>query len=77
MELIKKYNNKTITSKLSGKFVRFTSDCSFFPNFDVKGKVMKCDYSKSGNLIFNVKIKSGKYITVDSNMHNLRFEILS
>ena len=76
MQLVKKYTYTQITSKLSGKTVHFTSDCTLFPNFDVVGKVMSCVYSKSGNLLFSVKLKSGRYITVDSKMSNLKFEII-
>lgn len=76
MELVKKYSYTQIANKVNGNNVHFTSDCTLFPNFDITGRVMSCVYAKNGNMLFSVKLKSGRYITVDSKMSNLRFEII-
>lgn len=77
MEKVSKYSNAAITSKLNGKRVHFTSDCSLFPNFDVIGKVISCTYSRNKtNVLFITKLESGRTLTIDSKMSNLKFELL-
>lgn len=66
----------SLRDKIVGKTVRFKSDCEFFPNFDVTGKVTNITLRPNESLIY-VKTKSGKNITVGSNMKNLTCEILS
>ena len=61
-------------SLLTGKTVNFKSDCEFFPNFDVTGKVYKIERRIDETIIY-VKTKSGKNITIGSNMKNLSYEI--
>lgn len=62
--------------KLSGKKVHFTSDCEFFPNFNVTGRVIGS--SINGNeYVFKVKTLKGKIIDIGSNMRNLKYEIKS
>ncbi len=76
MELVSKYSFRQIITKIIGKNVQFTSDCEFFPNFNVIGKVL--NYKLRGNeIIFKLKVKnSGKIIDVGSNMKNLQFKII-
>ena len=40
-----------------GKNVHFTSDCEFFPNFDVVIKVQKIYFAKNNEIIFEGKTK--------------------
>lgn len=60
---------------IMGKTVNFKSDCEFFPNFDVTGKVYKIERRINETIIY-VKTKSGKNITIGSNMKNLSYEII-
>ncbi len=55
--------------------VRFTSDCEFFPNFDVTCKVLTIAYNGS-EYIFKVKIDK-KEIEIGANMKNLRYKIIN
>lgn len=73
MLVVSKLSYSKLSELTLGKTVRFVSDCEFFPNFDVTGKVI--DLSLSGSeYIFTVKTK-GKKISIGSNMKNLRIEI--
>ena len=58
-----------------GKNVHFTSDCEFFPNFDVVIKINDI-YIKNTEIIFKGKTKTNKMLMIGSNMHNLQFEIV-
>ena len=40
MKLVSKYTYSALTKILLGRTVRFTSDCEFFPKFDVTGKIV-------------------------------------
>lgn len=62
--------------KLSGKKVHFKSDCEFFPNFDVTGRIIGTEI-KGTELVFKLKTIKGKIISVGSNMLNLRYELVS
>ena len=73
MELAKKYSYIQLIKTLVGKKVHFTSDCEFFPNFNVTGKVISY-YIKGSEVIFKTKI-GNKTIDVGSNMKNLKYEI--
>ena len=76
MESIKKYSHRQIILKLIGKNVHFTSDCEFFPNFNIIGKVISY-YLKGNEIILKTKIKnSNKIMDIGSNMKNLQFEII-
>lgn len=76
MELVNKYSHRQIILKLIGKNVHFISDCEFFPNFNVIGKVISY-YLKGNEIIFKTKIKnSSKIMDIGSNMKNLQFEIV-
>ena len=70
-----KYSFEQLQTLLIGKEVNFKSDCQFFPNFNVTGKVEQIKYASNGELIIIVKIKN-KSITIGSNMHNLSFSIV-
>lgn len=63
-------------SKLVGEKLHFKSDCEFFPNFDVKVKLLNFNI-KNSEFIFNCKVLSNKKkLTIGSNMKNLRYEII-
>lgn len=58
------------------KKVHFTSDCEFFPNFDVNVYVYDI-YLRVDEIIFETKnISNGKKLTIGSNMKNLQFELI-
>ena len=69
------YSQTWLMKTLISKKIRFTSDCEFFPNFDVKGKILSC-HIKSNELIFKMKTTNGKIIEIGSNMKNLKFEFI-
>lgn len=63
-----------LISMIVGKTVHMTSDCEFFPNFDIKGKVLSWSMHNT-EVIFKVKIPGRtKPLSVGSNMKNLAFE---
>lgn len=72
MKLVKNLSYIQIQNELLGKTARFKSDCEFFPNFDVIGKVIKC-YVINGETILDVITNKGKQIKIGSKMKNLRF----
>lgn len=75
MELVKNYLIDELINILIGRTVHFKSDCEFFPNFDVTGKVLS--YKLYNNeLLFKIKLPNGKLIDVGSNMKKLSFEII-
>jgi hypothetical protein len=53
--------------------VHFTSDCEFFPNFDVTCKVLTIAYNGSEH-IFKVQVDN-KEIEIGANMKNLKYEL--
>ena len=75
MKIVKKYTYETLTTMCLGKQVHFTSDCEFFPDFDIKCKVLQMKM-ENGEIHFTCKLSNGKTIPVGSNMHNLQFEVL-
>lgn len=63
--------------KLVNHNVNFKSDCIFFPNFNVTGKVNTIKINKSGNAIINITENTKhKQLDIDSNMSNLSYEII-
>ena len=74
MELANRYSFIQLIKKLVGQKVNFTSDCEFFPNFNVTGKVISY-YIKGNEVIFKTKV-SNKTIDIGSNMKNLKFKII-
>lgn len=75
MKSIKLYSYTWLMKSLVNKKVRFTSDCEFFPNFDVKGKILE-SHIKGTELIFKLKVSPTKTIDIGTNMKNLKFEII-
>jgi len=75
MKRVKTYPFKKLILDLVGKNVHFTSDCEFFPNFNVKGKVISY-YIRTDEIVFKLKTNYGKTIDVGSNMKNLKFEFI-
>ena len=76
MESIKNYTYENLCKILIGHKVRFKSDCEFFPNFDVKGRVLEINIGKNNEYLIKVKTISGKIISIGSNMSNLQFVTL-
>ena len=74
MELISKYSYIWICNNLMNKKIHFISDCEFFPNCNVTGKVISY-YIKGSETIFKTKV-GNKTIDIGSNMKNLSFEII-
>ena len=75
MKNVKKYTYETLTTMCLGKQIHFTSDCDFFPDFDIKCQVLQMKM-ESNEILFTCKLSNGKTITVGSNMRNLQFEVL-
>ena len=74
MTSIKEYLYIDLCRLLIGKKVQFKSDCEFFPNFDVTGKVESIT-PKQNELLISI-IRNGKKYTIGSNMKNLTFKIV-
>ena len=76
MEKISLYSYIDIYRLLFHKKVHFTSDCEFFPNFDIKAYVYDI-YLRDNEIMFETKnISNDKKLTIGSNMKNLKFEII-
>jgi hypothetical protein len=61
---------------LTGRMVRFTSDCELFRNFDVTGRVLRV-YVNGTETVFDLKVRGhARTITVGSNMRNLMYDVL-
>ena len=75
MESVNKYSFSQLYKKLFGKNIHVTSDCEFFPNFDVVIKVNDI-YINRNEIIFKGKTKNNKILTIGANMSNLMFEIV-
>ena len=70
MNPIKNYGYNILNNMLLGKIVQFISDCEFFPNFNVTGKVISMTM-KNGETIINViENKTNKHLSIGSNMKN-------
>ena len=74
MNLISKYTYSELCNQLIGKIVNFKSDCQFFPNFDVTGKVLSITISKNNEYIIKI-LRNGKTYDIGSNMKNLNFTL--
>ena len=72
MNLVSKYSYTELCSQLIGKIVNFKSDCQFFPNFDVTGKVIAIDIAKNNEYLIKL-LRNGKVYDIGSNMRNLNF----
>jgi len=76
MKSVKNYSFTNLIKELVGQKVHFTSNCEFFPNFNVKGKVISYKIHQN-ELLFKLKTyPSNKVIDVGSNMKNLKYEII-
>lgn len=75
MKLVKKYPFKNLILDFVGKNIHFTSDCEFFPNFNVKGKIISY-YFRTNEIVFKLKTSYGKTIDVGTNMKNLKYEFI-
>ena len=75
MQLLSNLTYQNIIDLLYNKKVHFKSDCEFFPEFDVTGKIISTRIQNS-EIIITFKTDVGKTIDIGSNMKNLRFEIL-
>lgn len=77
LDFVKEYSYDQLKDKLINKKVHFTSNCQFFPNFDVICIVLSIKYAKGSNeLLFDTITTNNKKLTIGSNMHNLKFEII-
>ena len=72
---IKGLSFSQLQQRLVGNRVRFKSDCTFFPNFDVIGKVIKIT-NLGVEIIIEILTKDRKQMKIGSNMKNLRYEIM-
>lgn len=76
MEPVKNFTFDILYKKIFGNNTHFTSDCEFFPNFDVIIKVQKIYFAKNNEIIFEGKTKTKKILKIGGNMKNLQFELL-
>ena len=72
MNLVSKYSYTELCNQLIGKIVNFKSDCQFFPNFDITGKVLTIDITKNNEYLIKL-LRNGKVYDIGSNMRNLNF----
>ena len=77
MEKILKYSYKDLCNLLIGKNVNFTSDCQFFPNFNITGYVISINIVSNNEFLIHIKKSNGKYYDIGSHMHNLSFNIVN
>jgi hypothetical protein len=71
---IKDKNIFWLNENLLGKKGTFTSDCQFFPNFNVYCKIKSIEI-KNGEILFQViAYPKNKNLTIGGNMSNLIFE---
>lgn len=54
------------------KSFEFKSDCEFFPNFNVIGRITKVEINNNEYLISVATKPTGKIIKIGSNMKNLK-----
>lgn len=59
------------------KTFEFTSDCEFFPNFNVIGKITKVDINNKEYIISVSTKPTGKLIKIGSNMKNLKMKVIN
>jgi hypothetical protein len=76
MEYVKRYNTNNLIKTLLGNNIHFISDCMLFPKQGISGKIIEYRISATGEIIFKVKVKSGKVYDVGSNTSNLQFEFI-
>ena len=76
MESVKKYSYEQLIKKILNRKTRFTSDCEFFPNFNVNVYVYDINIRNNETIFETKNISNGKKLTIGSNMKNLEFEII-
>lgn len=76
MEKVLSYSNINLIKKIVGNNIQFTSDCILFPKNGITGKVIDYKIMNNGEIVFKVKVKSGKIYDVGTNTSNLQFEII-
>ena len=76
MEYVNSYNNNNLIKTLLGNNIHFISDCMLFPKQGISGKIIEYYISSSGEIIFKIKVKSGKVYDVGSNTLNLQSEFI-
>lgn len=74
--LVKDLSYNDLCKTLIGRKVNFKSDCQFFPNFDVTGKVLSITIAPNNEYLIQIKVASGKIYDIGSNMRNLTFSLL-
>lgn len=75
MKLVKKSSFIEL-AKLTNKKIHFTSNCEFFPNFDVKVFIYKVYIYNDETIFETTNLSNNKHLTIGSNMKNLKFEII-
>lgn len=73
--IIKDFSYIDLSNILIGKLTQFKSDCEFFPNFDVIGKVKRISIAKNNEILIHIIVKNKEY-QIGSNMSNLSFQLL-
>jgi len=73
--LVSKYSYNDLCNTIIGKIVTFESDCHFFPNFKITGKVLSIKIASNNEYLINVMVNNGKRYDIGSHMHNLSFKI--
>lgn len=76
MENVASYSNVILIKKILGNNIHFISDCMLFPKNGIRGKVISYKILNTGEIIFKIKVKSGKIYDVGSNTSNLQFEFI-
>ena len=76
MGLVSSKSISQISSELLGKKVHMKSDCEFFPNFDVTGKITAVKPGQNGETVMTMLVTNGKTLYIGSNMKNLRYEYI-
>ncbi len=77
MKPIKDISYIEISKNFNHKKIHFTSDCEFFPHFDVKVYIYDISLGNNNEIIFQTKLlNSNKLLTIGSNMKNLQYEYI-
>lgn len=74
-KLVSSYSYQDLCKILIGKNVNFKSNCEFFPNFDVSGKVLSISIATNNEYLIKIVTKNRKFYDIGSNMKNLSFII--
>lgn len=75
--LVSNYNYIDLCNLIIGKIVNFKSDCQFFPNFNMTGRVLSITINYTNEFLIKIKTSNGKNYDIGSNMKNLTFEIIN